>query len=369
MARRLLYLNGLAIIGAVLNHSAGWGFVAMFFWAHRYMPVASPNFAQFGSAPYFALRLIEQLIIFSIPAFLFVSGFFVAFATRKNQETVGWKFIGTRVQYLVIPYLLWSFIMLALEAVEGQVYNLPEYVRRILLGETTAAFYFVPLLIQLYLLAPVLVPQARRHWKLLLGVTFILLSVVHIIRYYQILNIPLPIPKVANIFAAGWFFPGNIFWFASGMVFNLHQAGFKASLARFRWLFLATAIILYIICFFEWERLLSLSGQEWITPKETWLDTFFAGAFLLSFLAFEQKNGKITRLLEDLGSKSFGIYLVHSLVLTLVSRGIYHLAPWMLGMQFIFQPILIMSGIGFPLLLMEIVKRSPIRRFYSYQFG
>lgn len=369
MARRLLYLNGLAIIGAVLNHSAGWGYVAMFFWAHRYLPVSSPNFDQFGSISYYSLRIVEQLIIFSIPAFLFVSGFFVAFATRKNQATIDWKFIGTRIRYLVIPYLFWSFIMLALDAVEGQIYGLPEYLRRIFLGETTAAFYFVPLLIQLYLLAPALVPLARQRWKLLLAVTFFLLSVVHIIRYYQILNITLPVPQVTNIFAAGWFFPGNIFWFASGIVYGFHQSMVRTFLVRFRWYFVAAALLLFVICVFEWERLLFFSGQQWITPKETWLDTFFAAAFLLSFLSLEQKTNKVTRLIEDLGSRSFGIYLVHSLVLTLVSRGIYHIAPGILGMQFIFQPILLLSGIGLPLLLMEIVKRSPARRIYSYLFG
>jgi hypothetical protein len=35
MFKRLLFLNGLATIGLILFHSAGWGFVAMFFWPER----------------------------------------------------------------------------------------------------------------------------------------------------------------------------------------------------------------------------------------------------------------------------------------------------------------------------------------------
>ena len=76
--RRLLILNGLAIIGVILFHAAGWGFVAIFAWSDRYMPVMETVSDQRGSAPYNALRLVEQLVVFSIPAFLFVSGFFIA---------------------------------------------------------------------------------------------------------------------------------------------------------------------------------------------------------------------------------------------------------------------------------------------------
>jgi len=36
MVRRLLYINGLAIIAVVMFHAAGMGFVAMFFWYQRY---------------------------------------------------------------------------------------------------------------------------------------------------------------------------------------------------------------------------------------------------------------------------------------------------------------------------------------------
>jgi hypothetical protein len=75
MIKRLLYMNGLATIAVILFHASGWGFIAMFFWADQYRTVASPNFDLIGSLPYFALRVIEQIVSFGVPAFLFVSGF------------------------------------------------------------------------------------------------------------------------------------------------------------------------------------------------------------------------------------------------------------------------------------------------------
>ena len=76
MVRRLPLLNGLAALASVLYHSTSWGFVAMFWWTHRYLAVSVPNFDQLGSLSYYGLRVIEQLIAFAIAAFLFISGFF-----------------------------------------------------------------------------------------------------------------------------------------------------------------------------------------------------------------------------------------------------------------------------------------------------
>ncbi len=122
MVKKLLALNGIAILGAILYHSAGWGFVSMFWWTDRYMPVSVPNFSQIGSFSYFSLRFIEQVIIVAIPAFLFVSGYFVVFASGKNPSPK-WRWIFTRVSFLVIPYLIWTIIMIVFNSLFAGYYE------------------------------------------------------------------------------------------------------------------------------------------------------------------------------------------------------------------------------------------------------
>ncbi|MBE0411266.1 MAG: hypothetical protein IBX69_16210, partial [Anaerolineales bacterium] len=95
MVHKLLYLNGLAILGVVLFHTAGTGFTAMFAWGHRYLPETIPVMSQVGSLSYYGLRLFEQLSVFAIPAFLFVSGFFVAITTGR-RETIDWNTVILR---------------------------------------------------------------------------------------------------------------------------------------------------------------------------------------------------------------------------------------------------------------------------------
>jgi hypothetical protein len=52
-----------------------------------------------------------------------------------------------------------------------------------------------------------------------------------------------------------------------------------------------------------------------------------------------------------------------------VARSIYLLFPALLQYQIILQPIIIVTGLGIPLLLIALMNRQPLRRYYSYVFG
>jgi len=369
MVRRLLYLNGLAALGVVLNHTTAWGFIALFWWTDRYRAVSVPNFDQLGGGAYFSLRIIEQVIIFTIPAFLFVSGFFIAVAAGRDQKGLGWNVVGTRIKSLVIPYLLWSIIMLALDFALGDVYTPLVYLRILLTGGATPAFYYVPLLCQLYLLSPLLVRLARKNWKPLFIGVLLLQVVILAVRYPYILGVQNALVNQLVAWTPGWFFPGRIFWFVFGLVVGLNLNAVKRWIYRFRWVFVGSAVVLFFLGLWEWELLYRYSGQEWIAPAETILDNLFAAAFVLGLLAFEKSNVPFTSQVSYLGSKSFGIYLVHSLVLEVTARLVYHFAPGLLGIPVLYIPLLFLLGLFVPLALMEFVSRTPARRFYTYQFG
>lgn len=371
MVRRFLLLNGLAIIGAVVYHASGWGFTAMFWWTHRYAEVSVPNFDQMGSAAYYALRAVEQLIIFAVPAFLFVSGFFIAFAAGRTRHTVSWQTIGARVQGLLIPYLLWSLLLWTADFLQGERYAPLVYLQMLVTGRTASPYYFVPLLIQFYLLSPLLVPLAKKRGPLLLVIAAIIqLSVRTLIFLNTMEALPASLQPAMPL-TASWFFPGHLLWSTSGIVAGFHLDSFKRLLARIKWGALAAALILYPLGILEWEWLLRTSSELWIGARETLLDSFFAAAVILTFLAFSDLKIPFANELSDLGSKSFGIYLAHSPVLEYTARAVYLLAPWLLAHQILFQPLLIFMGLAVPLLLMRVanMERSPVRIYYQYIFG
>jgi peptidoglycan/LPS O-acetylase OafA/YrhL len=369
MIKRLLYLNGLAILGVLLYHASGWGFVALFWWTDRYQAVSAPNFGQVGSAEYFLLRFIEQLGTAAVPAFLFVSGFFVAFATGRSQRTIGWNVVGSRIKNLLIPYLLWSLAFFAVDAALGNTYSLAIYLRRLLLGQATESFYYVPLLVQFFLLSPLLVPIARRRWKTLLAVAAVVQLGLHLLRYLQYLGPDsLEIDRMLGV-ATSRFFPGHLLYFSVGLVIGFHLPAAKQLLERCRWALLIATPALLMLSMVEWELLLRQSGQDWLAPAVTVMDDLYSLAFVLTVLAFERVTLPLTKPMGDLGTRSYGIYLSNALVLMLVAKAIYRLTPGLLDQTMLFVAILITLGLAVPLAMMALVNRTPARRYYRYIFG
>lgn len=369
MVRRLLTLNGLATLGVVLYHATGWGFTAMFWWTNRYQPVAVPDFEQLGGAGYYFLRLIEQLVIFSIPAFLFVSGYFIAVAAGRTQKTISWQVVKSRILNLLIPFLLWSILILVAKIVQGAQYTAVEFITTILTGRTADPFYFVPTLVLLYLVSPFLVPLARNHWKMLLVVSLLVQSSMVLLRTLQLMPVDLSALNSVMFLTRSYLPFGFIFWFSSGIVIGFHLAELKSFFVRYRRVALGMAALFFIAGLFEWEIILRASGQAWIGPRETLVDNAYALAVLAAFIGFEQARLPFAGLLSQLGTRSFGVYLVHTPVLEYGARLIYHFLPWLLASQFLLQPVLFILGLGIPLLLMSAVNRSPARKYYGYLFG
>lgn len=368
MIRRFLYLNGLATVCLVIFHATGMGFVAMITWLDRYSPGALPS-QQIGTLSYYGLRFLEQIVVFTIPAFLIVSGYFISFATGKNQTTISWRVVWSRVVYLVIPYLVWSAIILGLRFVEGRTYSLGRILIMLLFGRMNEIYYYVPLLIQLYLISPFLVLWAKRNWQSLLLVTGIIHILIGLLNYPEFLGSATPISTFLGMLFPKWLFLTRVFWFSLGIVLGNHLSEFKQTFYPYRWVLLGGAVVLIVVGMVEWEFYFKLSGLDWLPYRETLIDYIYGLVVILGILAFEKAKFPFFDALSWLGSKTFGVFLIHAIVIEYVARLIYRFTPQVLAYQILLQPILIIFGLGIPLLLMAIVDKSPARRFYSYLFG
>lgn len=369
MVKRFLLLNGLAVIGLVLFHAAGWGFTALFWWTDADIPdVTTPNFDQIGSLSYYGLRTVEQLASFSIAAFLVVSGYFVAFSARQ-QSTVSWRMVWARIHYLLIPYLLWSSVLLVANYIQGAQYTWYRLIRILLIGGAADGYYYVPMLCQLYLLAPWLVRLARRNWMALLLASAIILIGLQIVLYLVAFGVA--VPASLRFLTRAWLFPSNLFWFVSGIVIGFNLQPLKLWLGRAkRWL-PGMAVVLLLLGILEWELIQAFSEQPFLPTRLTLLDNLYAAVVVLAILAFGEEVIPYDRQLSGLGGKSYGVYLANSAALELAARAIYVLLPWILAYQLLFQPILWAAGLGIPLAMMAIVSatKSPARKYSKYIFG
>jgi len=367
--KRLIALNGLAILAVVLNHAGGWGQVAMFWWTHRYRPVSVPNFDAIGSPSYTISMAIHLSTTFAVPAFLFASGFFVAYAAQASERGVTWKVITTRVVAILIPYTLWSVLLFVGDALQGKIYAPLEYVLRLTLMGANGGYYFIPVLCIFYLLSPLLVKPARSRWKLLL----ILAAVVQLIpmsfRYLRLFDVVFPGLSELIDWTPDQLFFRWAFFFPLGLVCGTHLDAFGAWLAAHRRSLVATFVGVYVLYAVESEIVFRLTPDHWRQGLSGIMFSVYAVTCILTFLALIDGRMPVARRLGQLGARSFGIYLLHFTIIEIVARLIYHVVPGLLGILPVFEPLLFVVGVGVPLLVMAIWAKSPLRGTYRYLFG
>jgi hypothetical protein len=384
LAKRLLVLNGLAILGAVLYHASMWGFMSMsriaqdlgrgmqtFQGVGSFMSMSrtAQNLDQIGALTYYSLRVAEQAIIFAIPAFLFISGYFISFALGRIEANKQWRVIFTRIKNLAIPFLIGSVLILVLDMLLGNPYSVRDFLLTIITGKARIPYYYIPLLVQYLILSPILVSLARKRYKLLLILTILVQLVTVSLRYVTFLKLDIPVLQPILFITRQNLFPSRIFFFSFGIVIGLHFSQFKQKLIRVRWGLLVSLIVFFVFGIVEWEALQRYSGEISIGQTETIIDSFYALAFILCFLAFERFVPPFSKQLEILGVMSYGIYLTHWSAEEYTSKVLTHLSPGLVGFQVLVQPILIVCGLGLPIILMTVVNRSPIRQYYRYFFG
>jgi peptidoglycan/LPS O-acetylase OafA/YrhL len=362
-------MNGLAIISVILFHAAGWGYTAMFAWTPRYLPVTAPNFDQVGTLPYYVFRLIDQAVVFSIPAFLFVSGAFVAISQSGLTRKMGMGKLWNRIKGLIFPYLVWSMLMIILRSVDGNPPGLVELGRMLLLGSSAPAYYYVPLLVQLVLISPIVLFLADERPGLLLVIAVVATLLVNLLPYALALQGEITFVKDVSRLLPKWFFMTRLFWFASGMIFARHITAFRDFLQRWKSTILTLTVILFVAGVLEWEFLLRTSAQPWIDHRETIIDSLYSAGVISCLLAYTNVKLPMTTFLNTMGSRSYGIYLAHIPVMEIVARGIYHALPEALGMPLFFMGLLTLMGLGIPLALMKTFRSTFLVRVYSIAFG
>lgn len=323
-------LRGVAIMAVVAAHAA--------------LPLMGDG-ARAGWG-YAAAVAVNQLARFSVPAFLFISGLLITY--RESPPGLGpaavpsgWgAMLGRRVRGILPPYIVWSVLgWLAAggpAASGGWRAALEEPARILFLGQGTYyQLYFVPLIFQMYLLAPLLAarlgpPGGQPRWGVVVGAIAVQLGVVG--GYELFLDGVIRLPE-------GWAselrtviritFPAWIGYFVAGMATGRiypHAAGWvdglpgRAVLAA--WTLSAGLLI--------WDYFSAVAGER--APSAGSADfmrlavILYAGLSVILLLkgtrVLDQLLGpqgpardsvfrRLGTVLARLGQYSFGIYLVH----------------------------------------------------------
>lgn len=367
MLKRLSLLGGLAIFAVVLNHAAQWGFITLFEWNPSQFIEGGLVKEPTGSLTYFTLLTLEKLPIFCVPAFLFISGFFAAYAARKGK--VSWKIIRSRLTWLLIPYFIWATLLNLPNFIQGEDLALLRYLWRLFWGSGIGPYFFVPLICQLYILSPWIAPLAKERPKLLLAITggiqgsILLFSYIHLLSDQALVTFSFSILSRWSLFFMWWFY------FALGMVSGYHLKAFKVWVEKLKWLWLSLAVVSAGVMLLEADWVFKTYAVNWRDNPFTLPSSLYALAFILSFLAFNQVKIPGTAIWTYLNAHTYGIYLIHVFIVIKIPWVIRAFLPVLLNFPILIVLITTIFSIGVPLLLMKFIFHSPLRVAYRYLFG
>lgn len=350
MRRTIPILRGLAISGVVLNH-ANWHVLSQF---------------TAGEARGYPFVVLDQIGKFAIPAFMFIAGYFIAYATSSGKRDLPWQVIRTRLQNLLWPWLIWSVILVIGHFFQGWPLSLTVFLRTLI-----TQYHFVPLLIFYYLLAPLIARRVKSHTSaLLIGAAAIQLLAVALF-YARVYHPNFPGALKSWVDLGPLQYLRFAFYFSFGVVCGMFPRRIKDFLVRFKPILPWLTLLLFNLSTVETALAYNVGGRVWpIGGDQTKLSSaLFSTAFVLCFVAFDRLKVPFNRTVSKLGTYSYGLYLCHYPFLGIIAKVIRGIEPWVFSQGWLFLPLLFALTIVLSMLLMEGVARLPTRRFYRYLFG
>lgn len=277
----------------------------------------------------------------AVPLFLAISGFFIA---RKKLDT--WsdriRFWKKQIPTVYLPCLVFSMPWLVISCISaylnGQGGYLLKIINYFLCGYSV--YYFIALIIQCYILAPILI-RYNNATALIIVIVLSLMSrfIMDYIRYTQDVQLP---------FIVQGSFPILLLFFYMGIFLSRHSRDYSIGLPAIM------MIVGLSLGFMEMEYIRSISNQPGVGQKIT-LYLFDAGFILLCMskkVESAYRDNILTRRILFVGEISFGIYFTHVYLIFIGDKFLPHLRDHWL-------PLWLFSLLLTILIIVVIKKISP----------
>jgi len=339
--------RGAAIIAVVGLHSACFGF------STRYSPSGQWNFP--------LLAGYCQLLNFAIPAFVFISGYWLS---KKPIESLkDYKvFLARRLSRILVPYFFWSFILLGYAAIREQKVDVYRIIFKLMTGQAATPYYpyyFIVMLAQLYIITPVLHYINRRGYGLIL---VIILNAISLLALY----FSGPFGIIGHLPTRLPFYIWVVFYEMGLLAGGNNRTVFLKKVHPFILpAILAGALVSMLECFV----ILLKFDDTFFAVSATKYSSFLYSVFvILGFLALRERISRWPSFLVTLGKYSFGIYLIHIIILARAAELVRNI-----DVIYVFQPayqvIIVLLTLLICLVLIVIARRLLPQSFCEKVLG
>lgn len=290
------YLRFLACLSVVAVHAISWS-----------LPVyPAPNLLND------ALKILKMILMFATPVFVFMSEFLISYSYTKSVPN---NFLKKRFKYIFIPFLSMAFIYGLATYIFNDI-SAREIVSTILANIFFGNFlgYFVLIIFQFYIFH-LLFSRFLENIKARYMLT---LSFIINFSYLVFFNFtsPLDIPFSNYIWERYYWIPflGWIFYFSLGYYIGRNYEIIKIKLYKYKYaIFIMTIISAAVVL---------LSSYIGVFPdlSSKRIDVLIYSSFMiLSLLIIFSRIKKVSRIVQVISAYSFSIYLLHPLILDLIT--------------------------------------------------
>ncbi len=325
-------LRVFGVVAVVLIHAYGF---------YLAMPVSGP-----------VVRISQELIVnllrFARYVFMFVTGVVLFYTYNGRKFNVG-SFFHRRLKNLVIPYVVWTGIYLLIQHWSKMISwpNTAAFVvlwaQNILDGEGFYTLYYILVVIEFYLLFPLILGVFKPRRPRLAAVALITAGILFYALYHYVLEMH---PTAVTALAGG---SGVVTWFLAykdrliisylpiyllGGLAGLYVEAWRKWLSEHLVLVAAALLLGAGLVTGEYFYLYRHLGQSWYLTVSVFKPNIYLyslGVIAMSFLLARvlERQKTIRPLIALLAANSLGIYLMHPAVEYLIHS---YLWPHVLGL-------------------------------------
>jgi len=344
------------------------------------------------SYAYNILMGINYSLAFAVPLFLFISAMILAFKYSK-EENINWiKFYKSRINQIIIPYLVWTAIYLLYRVFvfheNISAFSTPGFrddakfiIKTLLLGKGYFHLYFISIVVQFYVVFPLITMMfnyfVKKYNKLFKDQSkkeILIVKIANFSLYFLfILGCQYAFIVLNKLYIYPYFkFPGvlllsYIMPIGAGIWLGYNYESWKKYVGIVRSFTYPLAVI------FGW-LFVNVSLNNWYLGKPDAnliaiirnVYVTFAAIIFFDFGLYIKGhwNDWLRKGLADLGACSFGIYLLHLLILkTLHSFNILSLGGsnmWLYGLLMFVTFIVTLAGSWAAVKLINMTPLAPI---------
>lgn len=277
-----------------------------------------------GSLWHILIFIVNKVLVFSVPGFLFLSGFKL-FSQYGQREYDLKQFYAKRLRSVVLPYVICVLLYFVYYYAKhwAAISSIPEF---ILLGTLASHFYYIVIAVQMYLLFPLLKKAVNRFPLITAGLSF--LSTLTFYAYVHFTH--------SDRFAGTY-----LFFFVMGMLFRKYDLvehcirHFKVILALY---------LLFSVPHFTalYRSFYGYGGYYSLANAATVIYDGIAICFIFALCTIACRKWEFAvRITQPLSRVSYFVYLYHMLPIIILQYDLFPRFPLTPRQQFLISCVVI----------------------------